>query len=144
MDENSQRAWLPLTPRGVAAFAQTRLSRLWLIQFFVALFAAAVIAWTVNVAWLPVMRDAIHQLPEQGQLSAGVLKWHRESPCLLAEGHWLAISVDTNGTRTIRSPAHLQVELESEGFSIHSLLGYVEGYYPRGSAIEFNRKQLEP
>ena len=137
-------AWLPLTPRGVALFARAKLGRLWLVQFIVALFAAAVTVWVVNRAWLPVVRDAIHQLPAQGEIRGGLLNWRGESPCLLAEGHWLAFSVDTNRTGEIRSPAHVQVEFHEDGFSIHSFLGYAEEFYPRDWTAEFNRTRLEP
>jgi hypothetical protein len=133
-----------VTPRGVASFARARLSRLWLIQSIMALVATLVMAWVVHRAWFPVISESIHQLPQQGQIRDGILEWHRESPCLLTEGHWLAISVDTNDMRAIRSPADLQVELGSERFSFRSLLGHVEGGYPRDWTIELNRTRLEP
>ena len=144
MDKQFPSAWLPLTPRGVAAFARAGLGRLWLVQFIVALLAAGVTVWFVNRAWVPVVRAAIQQLPAQGQIRAGLLEWHGESSCRLAEGHWLAFSVNMNGAGEIRSSAHVQVEFGRDGFSIHSLLGYAEGNYPRGWIIPFNRTQLEP
>ena len=41
-------AWEPFTPRGVAAFAGAGLGRLWLVQFVVAMLAAAAVVWFVH------------------------------------------------------------------------------------------------
>lgn len=144
MEKTFQSAWLPLSPRGVAAFARARLTRLWLVQFTVALLAAGLISWFVNAAWFSVVTQALQQFPEQGQIRFAHLQWPDESPRLLAEGHFLAFSVDGKKTGDVRSPAHVQIEFNDDGFSVHSLLGYREGKYPTGWVFEFNRRQLEP
>ena len=137
-------AWEPLTPRGVAAFARAPLGRLLLVQFIVALLAAAAVDWFLYDGWFPTVRAAIGQLPDEGSLRAGKLDWHGDSPRLLAEGTFLAFSVDLNHEGDIRSPAHVQIEFGKDDFYIYSLLGYAEGRYPAGWAVAFNRKELEP
>jgi hypothetical protein len=83
-------------------------------------------------------------LPEEGEIRAGKLDWRGNSPVLLAEGAFLAFSVDLNHKGDIRSPAHAQIELGRDDFLIYSLLGYVEGRYPAGWVVALNREELEP
>jgi len=143
MVERVKTAWMPLTPRGVAAFAPAKMGRLWLVQFIVALVAAALIGWFVDTAWFSVVRAAIHQFPADGEIRFQHLNWPDESPQLLAEGHFLAFSVDEENSDAIRSPAHVQVEFGDNRVRFHSLFGYREQRYPQGW-IPFNRTKLEP
>ena len=50
-------AWEPLTPRGVAAFARANFSRLLLVQFIVALLAAASVVWFLDDGCFPTISD---------------------------------------------------------------------------------------
>ena len=134
----------PLTPRGVAAFARASLGRLLLVQFIAALLAAAAVDWFVYDGWFPTVRAAIGQLPDEGKISAGKLDWHGDSPRLLAEGTFLAFSVDLNHAGDIRLPAHVQIEFGRDDFYVYSLLGHVAGRYPDGWIVAFNRKDLGP
>jgi len=52
-------AWEPLTPRGVAAFARAKLGRLLLVQFIVALVAAASVGWFFDDGCFPTITAAI-------------------------------------------------------------------------------------
>lgn len=137
-------AWEPLTPRGVAAFARATNARLWLVQFLVALFVAATVVWFLYDAWFPTVRAAILQLPDEGEIRAGQLDWHGDSPRLLAEGTFLAFSVDLAHSGKIRSPAHVQVELGKQEFFVHSLFGYLEINYPARWIVAINREELGP
>ena len=137
-------AWEPLTPRGVAAFARATSGRLFVVQFLVALLVAAAVVWFLSHAWFPIVRQAITHLPDTGELRAGRLDWHGDSPRLLAEGRFLAFSVDLANSGGIRSPAHVQIELGQEGFFIHSILGYREVKYPVRWRLALNREELAP
>ena len=137
-------AWEPLTPRGVAAFAHARLGRLLLVQFIAAILAAiAVDCFLVSVCF-PTITAAIKQLPDQGEIRAGRLNWHGESPVLLAEGGFLAFDVDLEHTGQIQSPAQVRIEFGRDSFRVFSLLGYHEWNYPPGQPFYFNRIDLEP
>ena len=140
----AQFAWQPLTVRGVAAFAGESLRRLVLVQFIVALLAGGSVVWFVHKAWFPTIGEAIHQLPAQGELRFGRLSWLGDSPTCLAEGRFLAITVDLDHAGTARSPAHVQVEFGRADFKIYSLLGYVQWSYPPGRALAFNATELGP
>jgi hypothetical protein len=144
--ESKPTAWQPLTPRGVAAFARGPLRRLLLVQFVVSLLAAVALVWFLRTAWFPTVRRAIEDLPEQGEMKSGKLNWSGESPLLLAEGHFLALDVDTNHTGSLRSPAQVQVEFGRDDIHIffYSLAGYREWPYPMGWNFGFNRAALKP
>jgi hypothetical protein len=142
--EKAQFAWQPLTVRGVAAFARASLGRLLIVQFIVALLAAGVVVWCVNKAWFPQISEAIRQLPPQGELRLGKLDWRGPTPLRLAEGRFLALVVDLDHTGEARSPAQVQVEFGRTNCMVFSLLGYVQGAYPQGWAVGFNRTELGP
>jgi len=137
-------AWEPLTPRGVASFAGAKFTRLFLVQFIVAALVAAAVGWFLYDGCFPTVREAIRQMPTEGDIRSGKLNWRGDSARLLAEGRFLAISVDLDRAGDIRSPAHLQLEFGKEDFLAHSLFGYVEGRYPRDRIIPFNRAELLP
>jgi len=137
-------AWQPLTPRGVAAFARAPLGRLLVVQLIVALLAAATIVWFLHEAWFPTIGEAINQLPAQGEIRFGRLDWHGPSPASLAEGRFLAFTVDLQHAGQARSPAQIQVEFGQADFKVFSLLGFVPGAYPRGWIVPFNRPELVP
>jgi hypothetical protein len=95
-------------------------------------------------AGFPAISAAIAQLPPEGEIRSGKMTWRGESPRLLAEGKFLAFSVDLQHTGEVRSPAHVQIELGTTNVLIHSLLGYAEVEYPKGWIIAVNRTELSP
>lgn len=137
-------AWQPLTPRGVAAFARATWGRLLLVQFIIALLAALTLVWFLRTAWFPTVREAIQQLPDQGEMRSGKLNWHGGSPELLAEGHFLAFVIDTNHSGALRSPAQIQIEFGRDDIFFYSLAGYREWPYPADWNFGFNRAELKP
>ncbi len=142
--DSAEIAWEPLTPRGVAAFGQARLSRLLLVQLLIALLAGAVTAWFVQRNWAPVISAAIAQMPAEGIIRGGQLDWPGASPVRLGEGHFLALAVDLKHEGQARSPAHVQAEFGERDVKLMSLLGYISVPYPRGYALGFNRSDLAP
>lgn len=146
----TRSAWLPLTPRGVAAFAGASNGRLWLVQFAVALLAAAAFAWFLRTAWVPPIRAAISQLPAGAQIQNGVLEWPEDSPRVLAEGHFLGVVVDLDHSGSATSTSHLQVQFGRRDWQVSSLLGVldlpalVNPGYPATNVIVVDRTELEP
>jgi len=143
-DDKPQIAWQPLTSRGVAAFARASLRRLLIVQLIVALLAAGTAVWFLHECWFPTIAEAIRGLPAQGEIRAGNLDWTAPSPARLAEGRFLAITVDLTHTGEARSPAHIQVEFGQTNFTAYSLLGSFQSPYPRSGALTFNRTGLWP
>ena len=137
-------AWEPLTPRGVAAFAHARLSRLLLVQFVIASLAAAAVVWFLSDGCFPTVHAAIRNLPVAGEIHAGRLDWPGHTPQLLAEGRFLAFIADPNHSGQIHSPADVQIEFGAQTVRVFSLLGYHDFPYPPDQIISFNRTELEP
>jgi len=137
-------AWEPLTPRGVAAFAHARLSRLLLVQFVVAALAATAMVRFLSDGCFPTVRAAIRNLPDAGAIRSGRLEWPGDEPQLLAEGRFLAFSVDPGHSGQLHSLADVQIEFGRETVRVISLFGYAEWPYPSNYIIAFNRTDLEP
>jgi hypothetical protein len=137
-------AWQPLTPRGVAAFARAPWMRLFLVQFVFALAAAIAVVWFLRTSWFPTVREAVENLPAQGEIKSGKLEWAGDSPQLLGEGHFLAFIVDTNHTGLLRSPAQIQVEFGRDDIYFYSLAGYNAWPYPLEWNFGVNRAALKP
>ncbi len=144
METLPRTAWEPITPSGVAAFARAKAGRLLLVQFLVALLVAAVVVWFLYDGCCPTIRKAIQQMPAQGEIRSSQLIWRGQTPLLLAENRFLALSVDVNRAGDIRSPAHLQIEFRRDRILFRSLFGYLETPYPDGRVVAFNRTELEP
>src|SRR5271167_4107016 len=109
-DGKSIFAWEPLTPCGVAAFAHASFSRLLLVQLIVSLVAAASVTWFLDDSVFPVVKTAIQNLPDAGEIRSAKLDWRGDSPKLLAEGRFLALDVDLEHSGKINSTADVQIE----------------------------------
>lgn len=142
--ESASNAWEPVTPQGVAAFASASNGRLLLVQFVVALVVALSVIWFLYDAWMPTARQAIHHLPDEGEIRSGRLNWRGGAPRMLATGKFIAFTVDLDHSGEVRSPAHVEVEFGREDFYVRSILGYVEVRYPQGWVMAFNREELAP
>ena len=136
-------AWQPLTPRGVAAFAQARIGRLLLVQFLVALIVAASVIWFLATGWFPILREAIRQLPDAGLIQNQQLSSPSTSASPLAENRLLAVVVDTERAVAPNLAADLRVEFRRRSFALCSFLGCLPLDYPKDSVVQFNRPELE-
>lgn len=137
-------AWQPLTPRGVAAFVETTCGRVVLVELFFALLAAASVVWFLHDDWFPTIREAISHLPSRGEIRQGELKWHEETPTLLAASRFLSFTVDADHTGKEGHEAHVCAEFGRNELRLVSLFGYVPIRYPKNSVIAFNRPELDP
>jgi hypothetical protein len=137
-------AWQPLTPSGVAAFADASVGRLLLVQSLIACLVAGSLVWFLQGSWFPVIRQAVAGLPEQGEIRSGQLDWHGEPVVTLAENRFLALTVDLNHEGTARSPAHIQVELGRTYWRVSTLLGFTAEPYPPDRRFPFSRTALVP
>jgi len=144
MGTPSPTAWQPLTPRGVAAFAGAPLRRLLLVQFIVAVCVALGVASFCYDRYVPVIESAIAKLPAQGQVRQQQLDWHGNSPVVLAENRFLALTVDVERIGQLRPVAHVQLEFSRTNVVVRSLFGFVEMPYPNGWTMAANREELQP
>ena len=137
-------AWLPLTPRGVAAFANSTFSRLFIVQLLVALLAAAAIARFMNDAWCPVLRDAIRQLPDQGVIRDGRLQMPAPPIVPAQPSRFLAVTVDLENRAEPNPFSDVRLNFRQENFQICGALGCLSLAYPKRWVMDFNRASLEP
>ncbi len=137
-------AWQPLTPRGVAAFTYAPLTRLTVVALIVALIAAAAVVGFLRSAWVPVIRQAIRQLPDQGEIRQQQLRLSPPLPELLAENRHLSLVVDLRGQSREGLDADLQVRFRQESLEVCSLLGCLGYSYPKDWTVQFNRPELQP
>jgi hypothetical protein len=136
-------AWQPLTPRGVAAFANAKFGRLLLVQLVVALLGAAAVVWFLAAAWFPEVRAAIRALPDQGQIRARQLSTAHASTEPLAPGRFLAFVLDLDNQSRATPEADLSVEFRRAQWLVCSLFGCAHFDYPKGWTVQFNRPELQ-
>jgi hypothetical protein len=141
----SPAAWEPLTPRGVAAFARAPWRRLLLAQLVVALLAAAVTGWFLEEEWFPVVRAAIRQMPDEGEIRTQRLDWRGSATVKLAGNHFLGLGVDLDHSGQLVRESQVQLEFGRRDLQIivAPLPGRVVVDYPAGWRIAFNRPELD-
>ena len=137
-------AWQPFTPRGVAAFAHATFARVLLIEFIVALMAAAMLVWFLQTAWFPTIRLAIKTLALQGSIQHQELTYPATAPGLLAEGHFLAFLVNVGTDPSGGLASDFRVEFRPRRALVCSLAGCLALPYPKAGTFQFNRADLEP
>ena len=145
-------AWLPLTPRGVAAFATTKIRRLLLVQFVFAVLGCTVVGWFLHSQVAPTLRSAVESLPDMSQISNGVLDWptNNPQPALLAEGRVLSVVVDLDQTGVVTSSSDLRLQLGRSDWQLASFFGVLDvprlldTSYPIRYTIALNRGDLLP
>lgn len=141
-DAGSARAWQPLTPPGVAAFAVASLPRVQVVQLIFAALGGLAMAAFLSAAWFPTISEAARNLPESGLIRQGQLEWGGASPVILANSSWLAITVDIQQAGTYRIPSDLQLEFSRDSIRFLSLAGYVDVPYPRRWLLAFNQSEF--
>jgi len=137
-------AWEPVSPRGVAAFARASFERLLVAQCLFALLATAAVVWVLSAGFFPTVAAAVNRLPDTGDVTHGHLNWPGDSPQLLAEGHFLAFSIDLKHSGQLRSPAQFQFEFGEHSLWILSFFGMTEFTYPSDRSFYFNRPGVQP
>ena len=93
-DQTYNKAWNPLTFRGLARFATAKWPRLLLVQFVFSLALFASVIWFVAKNYAPVIVQTIHQLPETGKLEKGELRGIESR--IETDGKFLSLVVYTN------------------------------------------------
>jgi hypothetical protein len=123
-------AWQPLTPQGVANFANATWSRLLLVQFIVAVFVAACVIWLLNTHYAPMISAAVQRTTENTRLVNGKLE--NAPAALLANGKFLSIlsnAAESNESGT----GDVLIQFELSGWNVCSLLGCLYFDYPPGT-----------
>ncbi len=142
--QTSQKAWNPLTFRGLARFASSKWPRLLLIEFVFSLVVFASVIWFVGKNYAPVIVQTIHQLPETGRLEKEQLQGIESR--LETDGRFLTLVVDTNNV-TDTGTGYLQVAFGQTNVficsDISSSWGCLVLDYP-GETIDLSRSTVQP
>lgn len=113
-------------------------------QVVFALINALTLGWFLQMSWLPVVRTAVEQLPDRGEITQGTLKWGGTVPRILSYNSNLAFVVDPEHSGDCRVPTDILIELGNQDMRIYSLVGYLEFDYPPGWRIALNRPETAP
>jgi hypothetical protein len=122
---------VPTTFAGVAAIAARSPWSLLAWQLLVAALTSAVLVWGIHHTWEPAVRHAALALPNEAEVSDGVLRWHGADPLLLHQGSHLSIVVDSAGRRESGLASDVTLSIEQRGFAFNSLFGWLEFQYPQ-------------
>lgn len=133
----------PLTFAGVASFALAPARSLMAVVALCLLIAAGSVTWFGRTAWMPVIAEAIQQLPEGVAIRRGEFVWPANSPPLLAENAFVSIVADPAGVAETGPTADIQLLLGKQGIRLQSLFGYLEVLYPPAWGIELRHEELE-
>ena len=144
LPSSDKAAWEPISFGGVARFASAPVQRLWLIQLFVAILAAASVLAFFILAWDQSITAAMQNLPNEASIAGGDLVWNGPDPVRLSSTRFLSIVVDSKGTRELGQTADLQLELGAARYSLRSDFGVLQMPYPPGLAIALSRMNFEP
>lgn len=137
-------AWQPLSPAGIARFADASFGRVFLMQLIAALIATAAICWFVSAAWFPQVRAAINRLPPTGQIHQGQLLLPAGSAGVLSDSRLLGFSINPESHPPATLASDLRIQFHDSYVAICSLFGCINYPYPPGYVIDFNRPEMQP
>jgi maltodextrin utilization protein YvdJ len=135
-------AWLPLTPRGVAAFARATPGRLLLVQLIAGLLVCGSIIALAGRNFSPVISEATRRLPDKATLENGELNGLKAE--ILANGTLLAIVANPWQTENFGQTADFQIDLGKTNLQISGLLGSLVVSYPVNTSVTLDRSKAEP
>ncbi|MCI0747137.1 MAG: hypothetical protein L0Y58_17175 [Verrucomicrobia subdivision 3 bacterium] len=136
-------AWQPFTPGGVAAFADARFTRLFVLQLIVSVLGALAIVWLLWSAWFPAVRESIRNLPAGGAIQEGQLAIPDVMEARLVTNRFLTFVVNLTDQRQNAVSADLYFVLRRDHYEVCSLFGCSGWLYPLTNA-PFTRLELEP
>lgn len=138
------RAWLPLTPGGIAAFARASAFRFVLMLLVVGFGLGGTMVWAVYRTWWPALDQAVAALPATGEINGSRLVWPTNTVQELADDNFLALVVNPTPEPLGGQTADLQIEFGRRTVRVESLFGYFPLPYPANWIIALNRPTLEP
>ena len=109
-----------------------------------ALLAAGVFLGILHHAALPVLRQAIDQLPDQGSIVNRLLVSPLTNTTVLAQSSMLAIAVDSPGRGHAGLRSDFRVWFRARELAVCSVFGCTAFRYSQNSTMAFNRKEILP
>ncbi|MDB6027627.1 MAG: hypothetical protein JWM68_3850 [Verrucomicrobiales bacterium] len=143
-DQSYRKAWNPLTFRGVAKFASSKLPRLLLIEFLFSLIIFSTVVWFIAKNYAPIIVKTIEQLPDTGRLENRTLKGIESR--IESEGKFLSLTIETNDLADTGT-GDLQVGFGETNIFVCSVVssswGCLTFDYPPDT-LDLNRSSVQP
>jgi hypothetical protein len=143
-DQTYRKAWNPLTFRGLAVFATSKLPRLFLVAFSFSLIIFIGVVWFVSKNYAPVVVQAVQQLPDTGRLENREIKGINER--IQGETKFLALTLDTKDLSDTGS-ADVQIAIDRTGVwvcsGISSSWGCLSFDLP-SETVDLSRLNVQP
>ena len=139
--EEQPVAWNPLTPGGVASFANAPLGQLFQTQGIVAFLIWLVFMFYLSQSWAPAIDQTIEQIPPGSRFSGGRL--HLPGPPHFQLSDNRLVGITRTSPDAPDSVSDIKVRLMTNHWQVSTLFGYVALPYPTGE-IELTRDGLSP
>lgn len=137
-------AWQPLTPRGVARFADATLSRVLLVELIFAIVAASTVVWVLQRDYVPVISHAVDAMPDGARVRNRRLQGIPDT--LLFQNQFLALAIAPSDDTDLGQSADLQVQFRPADVRIGVVFlpswGLVFSY--ENGDYDLSRASLEP
>jgi hypothetical protein len=141
-DDEQPVAWNPLTPGGVASFANAPLGQLLSAQGAAAFLLWLTMMFYLSQSWVPAIDETIEALPAGSRIADGKLHIPNAGPVHLSDNRLISIlwtTVDAPGT-----VSDIQIRLTPAGWQISALFGYISLPYPKLADYSLDRDALSP
>jgi hypothetical protein len=112
-------AWQPLTPLGVARFAQAGLGRVLLVELIMAVIVSIAMVWLLRRAWAPAIAQAAHSMPNGAKIQNGRLSGVPDP--IVSQTKFLAIAAAPSEQSELGQSADFQVQLRPANFRVNSV-----------------------
>lgn len=136
------QAWQPFTPRGVAAYALTSGTRLFLVQCLVAIIVALTCVWFVALQWAPIVTRAIENFPGSSVIQQGVWTTTNSQPRLLAGNRYLEIILDARNVGGVSGAADVSAIVTVPALRLCGVLGCMTVPYEPDYKFTLTRPEL--
>jgi hypothetical protein len=141
----SPPAWQPFTFGGVAAFARARVGRLLLAEAVAALLLGAICVGFLQHAFVPVIFQAIEEMPEGAKIAGGRLSGVNTT--IISATRHLGLAVTPEPRADIGQSSDIQFQFRPSNFRVGSVFrpdwGWEFGYDP-AITLDLSRANLEP
>ncbi len=142
---NNAGAFLPVTPRAIAAYKNLKTINFIAYWLFYAVVCSLAITFVFERCVISFVSRAITNLPQSGEVVTGRLNgWETNGISTLIESRFISIYVNSSNNDDLSDAADLQIVFAKDELRLRSLLGWLAVKYPKWLRLPLNYKQLWP
>lgn len=135
--------WQPLTPGGVAAFAEASVRALAVYAAIVQACCIGAILWFAFTIYVPAIETSLERLPEEGTLTEGRLIWNGPPKQSLYRTSFVEVTVNHTGRSLGDQEADVGIEITPRSLEFSSILGVLSIPYEKHWDVAANRPGLQ-